>query len=258
VLAGGVSRDYLPSWSVATEIMRLRGASDTCLGFDLTIGCMGSLIGLNTALGWLQGMGGGYAAIVTAERWSQTIDRRNPERRPLWGHGDGAGAMVVSVGRPGRSLATFHGAVFVNHHAFNGLILVKYGGTRFPEVPPGEDPFMRTLAPIPSREIWAVYAEGYARAFAALQRRFGIVPGRLVCNQPSPSVVNMIAAEAGLAGELTCRTGHEYGHAGGADIMIGLRRLLDAGQLDRPLAVAASAPYAFGAGLVTPPPATAR
>jgi 3-oxoacyl-[acyl-carrier-protein] synthase III len=63
----------------------------------------------------------------------------------------------------------------------------------------------------------------------------------------------LISEACGVGEELTCRTGHEYGHVGGADIMIGLRRLIDAGQLDRPLAIASSVPFAFGAGLVTPP-----
>ena len=258
VLAVGVSRDYPPSWSLATEVMRLHGSAETCLGFDLTIGCLGSLVGLNTALGWLQGMGGGYAAVVTAERWTQTIDRKDPAARALWGHADGGGAMVVSVGRPGASLGTFHGAMFSSHHDFNRLVLVKYGGTRFPEVPPGEDPFMRTLAPVPGREIWAVYRAGYERAFAALRQRFGVAPGRLICNQISPNVVGMIAEVAGLGEERACWTGHEYGHVGGADVMIGLRRLIDARQLDGPLAVASSTPFAFGAGLITPPGSTGR
>lgn len=253
VLAVGTSRDYPPSWSTANEVMRLHGVPETCLGFDLTLGCLGTVVGLNTALGWLRGMGGGYAAIVTAEKWSHTMDRRDPVTRPLWGHADGGGAMVVGVDRPGASLATFHGAAFTNHHAFNDLVLVKYGGTRFPAPPPGEAPFMRTFAPIPPSEIGAVYAACYGRVFAELQRRFGIAPGRLVCNQISPKGVTLISEACGVGEELTCRTGHEYGHVGGADIMIGLRRLIDAGQLDRPLAIASSVPFAFGAGLVTPP-----
>jgi 3-oxoacyl-[acyl-carrier-protein] synthase-3 len=253
VLAVSVSRDYLPSWSLATEVMRRQGAPATCLGFDLTIGCLGTLVGLNTALGWLHGMGGGYAAIVTGERWSQTIDRKDPARQPMWGHADGGGAIVVSAGRAGPSLAQFHGAVFTSYPAYNGLILVKYGGTQFPEAPPGEDPNLRTLAPVPGREIWATYAHGYARAFEALQQRFAVTPGRVICNQPSPKVVGMIAQAAGIEDALACRTGHACGHVGSVDIVIGLRRVLDARQLDRPVALAASAPYAFGAGLLTPP-----
>jgi 3-oxoacyl-[acyl-carrier-protein] synthase III len=252
VLAVGVTRDYPASWSLATEVMRLADASPRCLGFDLTIGCLGTLVGLNTALGWLQGMGGGYAAIVTAERWSRTIDRSDPTQRALWGHADGGGALVVGLGRPGAPLARFHGAVFTSHQAFNGLILVKYGGTRFPVVPPGEEPFLRTIEPIPRGEIWSIYEAAYARVFAELQARFGIALGRLICNQTSPNVVRMISKVAGIDEGLACYTGHEHGHVGGADIVIGLRRLIDARQIDRPVAMAASVPYAFGAGLVTP------
>jgi hypothetical protein len=47
-----------------------------------------------------------------------------------------------------------------------------------------------------------------------------------------------------------CRTGNEVGSA---DIILGLRRLIDQRELDGPVAAAASVPYAFGAGLVTPP-----
>ena len=46
VISGGVSRDYLPSWSIATEAMRLIGAPQSCLGFDLSVGCLGALTGL--------------------------------------------------------------------------------------------------------------------------------------------------------------------------------------------------------------------
>ncbi len=41
VLFAGISRDYLPSFSVATEIMQACGAQGHCLGLDMTIGCLG-------------------------------------------------------------------------------------------------------------------------------------------------------------------------------------------------------------------------
>lgn len=253
VLSVGVSRDYAPSWSLAAEVMRLHGAPDGCLGFDLTIGCLGFLAGLNTALGWLETMDGGYAAIVTAERWSHTVDRSNAASRAMWGHADGAGAMVVSLRRAGAPLATFGGAAFTSHAAYNGLILVKYGGTRFPITPPGESPFTRIISPIASSELWQTYEVGYTAAFAGLRERFGQEPGRLVCNQISPNIVSMIARVSGIGDEHICRTGHAYGHVGAADVVIGLRHLVDHHQLDRPIVMAASAPYAFGAGLVMPP-----
>ena len=38
VLFAGMSRDYLPSWSVATEIMKACGTGGHCMGLDMTAG----------------------------------------------------------------------------------------------------------------------------------------------------------------------------------------------------------------------------
>jgi len=51
VLFAGVSRDYLPSWSVATEVMRPHGMGGSCVGLDVTIGRLGSLAALELAHG---------------------------------------------------------------------------------------------------------------------------------------------------------------------------------------------------------------
>jgi hypothetical protein len=48
-------------------------------------------------------------------------------------------------------------------------------------------------------------------------------------------------------------TGHDVGHIGPADIIVGFERLCRAGQVDGPVAVASSTPYSFGFGLITPP-----
>jgi 3-oxoacyl-[acyl-carrier-protein] synthase III len=160
--------------------------------------------------------------------------------------------MIVSLRRLGSPLATFRGAAFTSHAASNGQVLVKYGGTRFPSAPPGESPFTRVVS-AKSKEIWMVYEASYGAAFAAFRQRFDLAPTRVVCNQVSPNIVSMIGRTANLSDDHVCRTGHEYGHVGAADVVIGLRRLVDQGQLDGPIAMAASAPYAFGAALVTPP-----
>src|SRR6185436_20963669 len=69
VVSCGVSRDYPPSWSVATEVIRVHELGASCFGVDVTLGCLGALVGLQVARGWLRSSGGGYAAVVTAERW---------------------------------------------------------------------------------------------------------------------------------------------------------------------------------------------
>ena len=74
LISCGISRDYLPSWSLATEVMQLLSFPPGCFGFDITIGCLGTLTGLELAHSWLQNQGGGYAAIINAERWNYTVD----------------------------------------------------------------------------------------------------------------------------------------------------------------------------------------
>jgi 3-oxoacyl-[acyl-carrier-protein] synthase III len=248
----GSSRDYVPSWSVSNEIMRLCGASDRCLGLDLTAGCLATLAGLVMVQGWLAAHGGGHAAIVAAERWSQTVDHTDPTAATLWAYGDSAGAVVVGVDVPQSAIVAFLGAEFRSASANNGHVLIPYGGTRAPQAPPGVDANRRQVSDRPKQEITASYRKGYDDAFSALRARFGLVPGRMICNQMSPQLVGLVTETMGMEGRVVC-TGHETGHLGGTDIMAGLNRLVDGGAVHEPVLVCASAAYGFGAGLLVPP-----
>ena len=252
VVSVGVSRDFPPSWSMSTEVMRQLGATPSCLGVDLTLGCLATLVALNMASGWLASTGGGVAAVVAAERWSQTIDRSSLAVRPMWGHSDGASAILVRLGEVPGALATYRGAVFHSHAEWNDLITVKYGGTRFPEPPPGEGARRVLKADIEPKQIAATYEANYQAAFARFEATFGVAPTRLACNQISPNFVEMIARTARVPLDSTSRLGHSTGHVGSSDLALGLRDLIDRGMLDGPVALGASAPYACGFGLVTP------
>jgi 3-oxoacyl-[acyl-carrier-protein] synthase III len=210
------------------------------------------LAAIPMTMGWLAEQGGGYAAIVCAEKWSHTIDRRSSADRGLWGHADGAGAFVVGFDVADKPLVTFLGAEFSSHSAFNGLVLIKYGGTRHPIAPPDAPPSARTLRPVPGSELWAAYRTGYECAISKLVSNRGVRPHRLICNQISPRIVSMVGELANVPEARTCRSGERYGHVGAADTVIGLRQLIDQGLLDGPVLVAGSTPYAFGAGLLLP------
>jgi 3-oxoacyl-[acyl-carrier-protein] synthase III len=253
VISAGMSRDYPPSWSLSTEIMRAAGAPDSALGIDLTLGCLGTLAALNVALGWLTVAGGGYAAIVTAERWAYTVDRSSTATMTLWAHSDGAGALVVGLNTGDRAQAVYQGAEFVSAPEMNGRVLIKYGGTRYPVAPAETGGNYRQLSASPSHEVRDRYVECYTTALAALHKRFGIVPARLVCNQITPGIVRMLTRLTGLGPDAVVVSGDDVGHIGPADVIVGLHRLTRAGQLDGPVAVASSTPYSFGFGLVTPP-----
>ncbi len=251
VLFVGSSRDYVPSWSVSNELMRLCGASDRCLGLDVTAGCLATLGGLALAQGWLAAQGGGHAAVVAAERWTQTIDYADVTAATLWAYGDSAGALVIGLDAPQQGIATFLGAEFRSASANNGHVLIPYGGTRAPQAPPGVDPNRRQVSDRPKSEITASYRKGYGDAFAALRGRFALEPGRMICNQMSPQLVGLVAETTGMTGRVVC-TGHETGHLGGTDIVVGLERLVGDGALDEPVLVCASAAYGFGAGFLVP------
>jgi 3-oxoacyl-[acyl-carrier-protein] synthase III len=253
VIFAGISRDYLPSYSVATEIMRYCGAAGHCLGLDITIGCLGALSALDMAQGWLGIHGGGVAAIVTAERWSHTVDHSSVASMGLWAHGDGAGACIVAMNTAHPSRAAFQGAEFTTQSDLNGAVLVKYGGTRHPVAPPGCNPAERLLMGASRADIRERYARGYVSSAQALRERFRTAPNRVICNQTAALFLEMIARVLGIPLENFLVTGHETGHVGSVDLLIGLDRLLRSGRLDEPYLMAGSTPYAFGAGLLMPP-----
>jgi 3-oxoacyl-[acyl-carrier-protein] synthase-3 len=252
VLFAGMSRDYLPSWSVATEIMQACGTGVHCMGLDMTIGCLGALSALDMAQGWLATHGGGVAAIVAAERWTYTIDYTSIENMGLWGHSDGAAATIVSRDTEHDAKAIFCGAEFVAQNDLNGTVLIEYGGTRHPVAPPGVKPFERKLMGLSRNDLRQRYSDGYSNSLQALKTRFDCNPERVIINQTANLFLHLIAAVIEIPIENFVLTGHATGHVGSADILIGLDSLLHAGGMHEPYLVAGSTPYAFGSGLMMP------
>lgn len=252
VISAGMSRDYPPSWSVSTEVMKLVGAPSSAFGLDLTSGCLGTLAALDVALGLLDQRGGGYAAVLATERWSYTVDRSSTETMSLWAHSDGGGAMVVGRGVSEPALSTYLGAEYRTYSELNGRVLIKYGGTRHPQVPDGVDANFRQLGTGSARAVRQKYLEGYGKVLAGARNRFGLEPDRLICNQITPGIVGMLSELAGVPPEKTVVTGNAVGHLGPGDVIYGLHTLARAGEIDGPVAVAASTPYAFGAGMLIP------
>lgn len=253
VIFAGMSRDYLPSWSVATEVMRLCRIPSTSIGLDITIGCLGTMTALSLARGWLSVEGGGYGAIVVAERWSQSVDRTRSELMGLWGYSDGGAALVVGLDVSNRSLADFRHASFATAADFNGTVIIPYGGTRFPTVPEGDSQGMRQIDGRLVSRLTDQYRAGYSAAFDALNECCHVRPSRLICNQISPGIVAMLAEIAGVPTERTLVTGHDSGHLGPADVVVALRQLIDANAVDGPVAMASSTAYAWGAAMLVPP-----
>ncbi|MES2986333.1 MAG: 3-oxoacyl-[acyl-carrier-protein] synthase III C-terminal domain-containing protein [Pseudomonadota bacterium] len=253
VVFAGASRDYPPSWSASTEAMRIVGASSRCVGLDVTAGCAATLAAIELVDGWLALRGGGMGAVVVAERWSFTIDYANPANRGIWTHGDSGAALILGQAIGGRSIATYMGAEFSSVADNNGHVLVPYGGTRAPSPPPGVDPYLRVVSNRPAKVMIESYANGFAQAHAALRKRFGVTPSLLLCNQMSPNMIDTILDALGMTREQAIYTGDETGHLGGADIVVGLRRLAGDEPVREPVLLASSTAYAFGTALLVPP-----
>jgi 3-oxoacyl-[acyl-carrier-protein] synthase-3 len=248
----GATRDYLASWSVATEIMRLCGVPDAAVGLDLMAGCLATLSGIDLARGWLWSRGGGHAAVIAAERWTPTVDYADASGLALWAYGDGAGALVLGLDTGTQGAVQFIGAEYRNESGNNGHIFLAYGGTREPQPPPGVNPNVRRVSSRPRAEVTETYRRGFASAYKGLTERFPERPTHLICNQTTPKIVGMIGREFGLQDSTTI-TGHATGHLGGPDLIVGLDAYLAGHPADRWIALAASAAYAFGAGLMRVP-----
>lgn len=252
VIFTGVSRDYPASWSVATELIELCGIGRQALGMDMMAGCLATLSALDFAAGWLAQRGGGYAAIVAAEKWTQTVDLSSDAAMGMWGYGDGAAATIVGLETGREPLLEYVGAEYCNAAHNNGYVRMTYGGTREPVAPPGVNPHQRTLSGVDRYTIMDLYRAGYSEVWEKLRSRFELAPTHLVCNQTAPGMVAIIADLYGLSDQLTL-TGHETGHTGGPDILIGLAELLASGEVPEQILVAASAAYVFGASALVRP-----
>ncbi len=249
VISCGGSRDYPPSWSVSTEVMRLCGVGEFAVGLDLMAGCLGTLGAIDLVQSWLSSHGGGYAAVISAERWSQTVDFADTSAMSLWAYGDGAGALVLGLGTPEPAKLTFVGAEFCNASEYNDHVVIPYGGTRAPQPEPGVSAYTRKVSDRPRSEISEAYRAGYSHSFERLTKRLNLKPTHLICNQITPNVLEMIAAALGLEGRITI-TGDRTGHLGGPDIIVGMDAFLSSGSHDWTILIGASAPYVFGTGIM--------
>jgi 3-oxoacyl-[acyl-carrier-protein] synthase III len=246
VLSTGMSRDYAGGWSLSTGVMRLLGLPSTCLGIDLTVGCLSTLCALDIAASWLGD--DDVCAIVAAERWSSILDRSDSRLQMFQDLGDGAGALLVSRNAPNR-LASYRGAVFVSNAEFNEELALQYGGTRCSTPPSGERASM-PMGPPSAHEAWRHYTRHYSQIIAAARSRFGVTFDRLVCNQVSPMLVTKLGRLAGVPDDRISRTGPEVGHVGPVDLVLGLERFRERGQLSGNVLLVASTPFAFGGGLL--------
>lgn len=232
--------------------MRLCGVGEFAVGLDLMAGCLGTLGGIDLAQGWLSSHGGGHAAVISAERWSQTVDFTDKSAMSLWPYSDGAGALVLGLNTPEPAKLSYVGAEFCNASSANNHVVIPYGGTRAPQPEPGVSAYTRKISSRSRHEVAELYRAGYLHSFERLTKRFKLQPTHLICNQITPNVLELVGKALGLEGRITI-TGDQTGHLGGADLIVGMNAFLSSGADDQTILIGASAPYVFGTGIVTVP-----
>ncbi len=181
-----------------------------------------------------------------------TIDYTSIESMGLWSHSDGAAATIVGQNTSHHAKAEFCGAEFVSQSDLNGTVLIEYGGTRNPIAPAGVKPFERKLVGLDRHDLRQRYSDGYSGSLQAIKARFDCNPDKVVINQTANLFLHLIASVIEIPIENFIVTGHETVHVGSADILIGLDRLLQSGDVSEPCLVSGSTPYAFGSGLMMP------
>ena len=249
VICTSTTHDY-PEVVTASEVMKESGAASSCVGFDIYHGCITTLTALEVARDWLARLGGGYAAIVSAERWVDSIDKTDRLIESLWNFSDGASALIVGVDVPQKQKLTYHGSCFSNCNDMSGYIRRSYGGARSFGTPPGENPTKRVLLPIPLQKQWQYFSEGYTKVYTDFKTRFNTKPDWLVCNQGTPAVVEQLAFMTRIKQPHFARSGEKYGHVGCCDLTIGFEELEKAGELKGPGIAFSCSASAWGAGLL--------
>jgi 3-oxoacyl-[acyl-carrier-protein] synthase III len=248
VICTSTIHDY-PEVVTASEIMREVGVGNSCVGFDIYQGCVTTLTALEIARDWLNRIGGGYAAIVSGERWAESIDKTDMAIDSLWNFSDGASALIVGIDISRRNKLTYQGSCFYNCNEMSGYIRRSFGGARSFGTLPGQNPTRRVLLPIPLPKQFQYFNEGYSKVFSDFKGRFNLQPDWMICNQGTPAVVEYLSYLTKIKSPNVIRSGEKYGHVGCSDLIIGLDELEKNRQLKGSGIGFSCSVSAWGAGL---------
>lgn len=246
VICTSFTHDYL-ELSSAEETAQEIGTPPDCLSFDITNGCLGTLSGMEIARDWLESHGGGYAAIISGERWAAGMDKRDKSIDSLWGFSDGASAVIVGIGVPEKPRINYYGSCFYTNNELIGHMRREYGGTRHPSIPNDACPTKRLVRQMDSEKLQKAFIEGYGKVISEAKTRFGGKPEWAVCNQATPGVLEVLTFLLRLNSNSVAKTGDRYGHVGCSDIVLGLEQLQSDGRLKGKGIALACTPSSWGA-----------
>ncbi len=244
VLFVGTTKDHGGGFSVATELIGLLELGAHAVGLDVMYGCAGGLPALDIARGWLAARERRYAIIVSAEKWSHTVARDDPHDWLLWHYSDGAAAAVVGPEHAAgpRPATTFLGGVYRSRSQYTRRITMQHEG----------GPERRRVDDAPLGELTRAYLDALGAVIDEAVARWQARPRFVVSTQMTPAVMRELAAIAGVAQDHVVITGHDVGHLGSGDVLLGLSRLKQAELCDADILGVFHTPWATGAAVFRP------
>ncbi len=249
VIYTGLSRDYLPAWSAAMAVMNnleIEGA----LGYDLALGCVGSVIGLQNAKKHSYPSHKPYALVVCAERWTHTISPNKESPTASLGHGDGAGAILLG---PNSQNPISSEAYYKSFPDFNDKLLIPAGGT---VNPPSQETIEMNMHYKKAKKwdfkgVVEHYVSSYSEIVSGALKNDNLSSEDmkfLLINQVPVQIRSALFKELNLDESNTSTTFEKFGHVGGADTIIALEKAIVEKKIQKGHFVIASSTFStFGA-----------
>jgi 3-oxoacyl-[acyl-carrier-protein] synthase-3 len=225
VIYTGVSRNYLPSWTVAVEVIKNLDLK-SAFGFDMTAGCAATVMALNLAKDFLKDRPQKYVLIVAAERWSDTVSSKVNFPLGIVAHADGGGALLVGP-QNNHHLGKLVTAVYAD---LNSFLMIPGGGTKEPvsEVTLKNNRHFRQknlgLENITEHYLSA-YKEIIAKCLTSNSLKLSEID-YLIINQIRWTTQKKIFSDLGIDPDRSVSKYISHGHIGSVDLMVSLGNLL--------------------------------
>lgn len=243
VIYTGVSKDYVPSWSMAIEIIRRLNLKNA-IGFDLTLGCVSSLLALKQKSPISKSP---YILICAAERWSQTLSEKVNFSLGSLAHADGGSACILGPAAQNR-FGSLQGKTYPN---LNSYIYTPAGGTKepFSEESLKNNRHFRQRG---TDEINIVdhYISAYDSIINSCLKTNTLKlsdPSYFIINQVRDSMRSQIFAKIGVDTKKSPYTYKQLGHLGSADLFISLDNIWSELKLGESILASSSTPSAYAA-----------
>ena len=191
---------------------------------DVANGCNAGNIGLTLAAGLLRADSHAQTALlIVSDALSCLVNYNNPCHTPLFNFADAAASVLIGKGAEQLRLLSF--AAITQPEFVDCLSLSA-----------ADRHLTRSMDPETRERLRQAYRRNYTRTIRDACERAGIQPialRRLFINQGDHRLIDTIASDLGLPGDVPFKSFERMGHLGGVDVFFGLRACLASSELRR-------------------------